>query len=746
MNDEPEKAPQKVPKFICNSPDYPQLTIRWFHAVDVPVYDPAKTSPDDQDENNYPVEWIPFSKRDSKTLEKAFKSGQIEEEILVNEDFLFEVDIENREISPVYWFGPVYSVVRATWFYQNESNKIIPCNENLAIQIEQGYIERQAWEPPVEVIGPDGNIKVIPRPEKKWDLTDSQHVIYSSPTIAWLITDGITGKLSKSIFSAFTNGENLGGVRLIRGYEEVEKFISKKSSTDKSKDRHRDASLDRDQTPEARKRALERKLQLQEIEDYDNEESDEIREIDHLILVIHGVGQKLSERTGYTNFVHDVSILRKTLKNVYSTNPPPECKARLPPKFVIPKDSQLGNGVQVLPIHWRQEIKFGMASEDEDIQDLEGECSLDEITLDGVPGLRMMISDVLMDVLLYMTPKYRQLIIRTVTEEVNRVYNLFLKHNPKFKKKGKVSIYGHSLGSLIAFDVLCHQPPLFNLSNAVFGIFDEKKVADNDKGEEKNHEDIIKLDFSVWNFFAVGSPIGLFLMLKGLKIGSRKYLVDTENDEKTNGANNIKSKTVAYCYPAAKNIYNIFHRADPIAYRIEPLVSRRHATSLKPALIPYHKGGLKGVTIGITNIFSTVKTSLSFTRRKNPATSSSNSSSATNSRSGSMDISRKSFDSSTSSTKRQLHMINTQQNSSGISIVNSPINMSSVSFDELHGADKLKSLNSTGRIDYCLQEGILDINYIAAIFVHLNYWSDIDAAYFMLKEVYGNIYDEEVNS
>jgi hypothetical protein len=27
---------------------------------------------------------------------------------------------------------------------------------------------------------------------------------------------------------------------------------------------------------------------LQETEDYDNEESDEIREIDHLILVIHG--------------------------------------------------------------------------------------------------------------------------------------------------------------------------------------------------------------------------------------------------------------------------------------------------------------------------------------------------------------------------------------------------------------------------------------------------------------------------
>ncbi|CAG8467585.1 uncharacterized protein OCT59_014035 [Rhizophagus irregularis] len=731
MNNEPEKALEKVPELICDSPDYPKLTVRWFHAVDIPIFDPNK--PNEQCDDKDPVEWIPFSKRDSKALEKAFKSGQTDKEVLVNEDFLFAVDIESREISPLYWSGPVYPVARATWFYQNESNKIIPCDETLAIQIEQGYIENKAWEPPVEITGPDGNIKIIPSPEKRWNLTgrlESRHVIYSTPTIAWLITDGMAGKLSKSIFSTFTNGKNLGGLRLIRGYEELVNLIS---NVDTSKDKRREeysSSLDRDQTPEARKRALERKRQLQETEDYDNEESDGIREIDHLILVIHGVGQKLTERAGYTNFVHDVNVLRKTLKNVYSNNPPPECKSRLPPNYDKKKDSQSGNGVQVLPVHWRQEIKFGMASEDEDIQDLEGECTLDEITLDGVPGLRVLISDVLMDVLLYMTPKYRQLIVRTVTEEINRVYRLFIEHNPNFEKiGGKVSMFGHSLGSIIAFDVLCHQPPLFNLSNAVFGIFDEKFQQENSNdGGEEIYEDIIKLDFPVWNFFAAGSPIGLFLMLKGLKIGSRKYLVDAE---KISGANKKKSKittSIPYCYPAVKNLYNLFHKADPIAYRIEPLVSRRYTTSLKPALIPYHKGGLKGVTIGITSMFSSV-----FSKRKKSTTSSS-SSSATNSRSGSMDVSRKSIDES------QITTINTQSRNI---IVNSPINKSSSSFEDLNGADKIKTLNSTGRIDYCLQEGILDVSYITAIFVHLNYWSDSDISYFILKEIYGNIYDEE---
>jgi len=30
----------------------------------------------------------------------------------VHEDFLFEVDIEKRELSPVYWLGPTYEVRR----------------------------------------------------------------------------------------------------------------------------------------------------------------------------------------------------------------------------------------------------------------------------------------------------------------------------------------------------------------------------------------------------------------------------------------------------------------------------------------------------------------------------------------------------------------------------------------------------------------------------------------------------------
>lgn len=42
----------------------------------------------------------------------------------VNEDFLFDVDIERRELAPAYWLGPVYDVRRGTWFFQGQKSTL----------------------------------------------------------------------------------------------------------------------------------------------------------------------------------------------------------------------------------------------------------------------------------------------------------------------------------------------------------------------------------------------------------------------------------------------------------------------------------------------------------------------------------------------------------------------------------------------------------------------------------------------
>lgn len=51
-------------------------------------------------------------------LAQEYQAGQRTTKVPVNEDYLFDVDIEARELAPAYWHGPVYDVKRGTWFTQ----------------------------------------------------------------------------------------------------------------------------------------------------------------------------------------------------------------------------------------------------------------------------------------------------------------------------------------------------------------------------------------------------------------------------------------------------------------------------------------------------------------------------------------------------------------------------------------------------------------------------------------------------
>ncbi|CAB1343401.1 unnamed protein product, partial [Coregonus sp. 'balchen'] len=73
------------------------------------------------------------------------------------------------------------------------------------------------------------------------------------------------------------------------------------------------------------------------------------------------------------------------------------------------------------------------------------------------------------------------------------------------------------------------------------------------------------LDFEPVNFFALGSPIGMFLTVRGLEKIEENYQL-----------------------PTCKGFFNIYHPLDPVAYRIEPMILTD--LDLKPVLIPHHKG------------------------------------------------------------------------------------------------------------------------------------------------------------
>lgn len=206
------------------------------------------------------------------------------------------------------------------------------------------------------------------------------------------------------------------------------------------------------------------------------------------------------------------------------------------------------------------------------------------------------MTDLALDVLLYQSATYREHIIQTVLAECNRIYALFRKRHPDFK--GKVSLVGHSLGSAILFDILCRQP------------FDATGSLNRGPAMGPGKPDI-QLDFPVESFFCLGSPIGLFQMLKGRTIASRQF---------HDGASDRAGSPFPVSSPKCAQLFNIFHPTDPISYRVEPLVSKAMA-SLKPQPLPYTKrglfssgqlvGGISGIGQSVSRSVSSMWTSLS---------------------------------------------------------------------------------------------------------------------------------------
>lgn len=75
------------------------------------------------------------------------------------------------------------------------------------------------------------------------------------------------------------------------------------------------------------------------------------------------------------------------------------------------------------------------------------------------------------------------------------------------------------------------------------------------------------LNFAVQNFFAVGSPLGIILLLKGFKIGSRKALASSSHRSFAD-VSSTSASPIPICYPAIENLYNIFHKVNHRALRI----------------------------------------------------------------------------------------------------------------------------------------------------------------------------------
>ncbi|KAK8056486.1 DDHD domain-containing protein [Apiospora rasikravindrae] len=617
-------------------PDCPHLNVMWFHAVDVPKRKPQLIKGKKEKDKEDPKPAAPKSayqklledvedrrerhtskKRASSTSRRgrttsasdspntSIDASQPDQKqgirVPVNEDFLFDVDIEVRELAPVYWLGPVYDVRRGSWFYQ-EGSTLRPCEENLAAQLEEGYLKVKPWTYPKSSrsrsnsgsrkdVTPKASVdnlraaataggsqaestqKLIPsqttahQPQtyRLFGTYMNSIVTYQDSATAWLSSESMLSWVTSTVYQRFAGGGYMSGVKLVRGYadtgkkdekrpptpttgtsakvpepdsslsEKAQKALKRRSApplsradstADKDTAGGDDAAeiesredhlkkqfssyLDTADDPDKQQEKI-RQRQEQEIQDDYNAQAGETqgREIEHLVLVTHGIGQLLGLRMESVNFVHDVNMLRKTLKGVYSHSA--DLRAL---------NSEFGEGpgncrVQVLPVCWRHLLDFPKRKEKKGEQDLttagafdeEDEYpSLEDITVEGVAFARSLISDLALDVLLYQSA-YREQIVEIVLTESNRIYKLFLERNPEFK--GKVHIVGHSLGSAIMFDLLCRQKEsakdMDQLRNPL-----RFWPSNNDRQETPPDSKELAFDFNVEDFYCLGSPIGLF--------------------------------------------------------------------------------------------------------------------------------------------------------------------------------------------------------------------------------------------
>ncbi|KAF5298775.1 hypothetical protein FQR65_LT09644 [Abscondita terminalis] len=403
--------------------------------------------------------------------------------------------------------------------------------------------------------------------------------------------------------------------------------------------------------------------------------TDESEQVDHLIFAIHGIGAVCDLQLRTIEEV--VDVFRDKVSGLLKINKSQDKEQKR---------------VEILPINWHKSLHNPNSKTDK---------NLHSITLETLPLLRNFTNDTLVDILLYTSSIYSQdnekqstvkfstdvpfaqIIIKTVTNELNRVYHIFKERNPNFR--GKVSLLGHSLGSVIIFDLLCHQQPHKSTNQESRSQIGDTRASTSRQNTINlfppitNNLDVKwpQLKFHPLFFFAVGSPIGLFLTVRG-----------------------IDQLGTDFSLPTCKNFLNIFHPCDPIAYRIEPLVNDR-LEDVEPFIVPYYGG--KYFFIDLKHILTKLGQNIS---------------------------------------SSVLHYARAQLTIflsalSGNNVEHESNNIDQSSFNDVENVSP-GNLNKGRRIDYSLQENTIKYfnEYVCAVSSHACYWESPDVIQLLLKELY----------
>jgi hypothetical protein len=168
----------------------------------------------------------------------------------------------------------------------------------------------------------------------------------------------------------------------------------------------------------------------------------------------------------------------------------------------------------------------------------------------------------------------------------------------------------------VLFDILCRQKDEPKRSNS-----NSHKRHQKNRSSTTTKQQVTDLDFdfNVEHFYCMGSPIGIFQMLKSRTIAGRHqpdampaespmdpdYVHDPYFGPSSSSAfsfgDNISTKTglpLTVSSPKCVQLYNIIHPADPIAFRLEPLIAPA-MSAMKPQALPYTKKSMAASVSGI---------------------------------------------------------------------------------------------------------------------------------------------------
>jgi phospholipase DDHD1 len=287
----------------------------------------------------------------------------------------------------------------------------------------------------------------------------------------------------------------------------------------------------------------------------------------HLIFIVHGIGEALFSREDVStpSMIDSTNVLRMDLQRKqleqYQKQQQQQQKSS---STTIPPPGR----VEVIPIEWYNHIHDSSSSLMK---------SLNATTLTTIPALRAIANDVVFDVLMYMTPAFCESVLRAVTQQIQQFYDIFRKIHPEFH--GTVTLMGHSLGSVICWDLLAllqqkqqqqnnTTTPTLKTSPGPTGyeVYAQKEHADTAQNGSwgppiANYTDFPTLPFTPQHTIFLGSPLGIFLTLRGAHAVFESL------------RNSSSSSPVSSFTLPTQSVFNIFHPSDPVAYRIEPLVS-----------------------------------------------------------------------------------------------------------------------------------------------------------------------------